>query len=374
MPNASTSKFGAGGASANARPRTAALASSASFDTGTHYERRIGSAYNVGRTDLIDTIQVSTTDNVVSYPLCPCANFTWLYQVAQAYEHFKFREITITYRGACAATNDGMVAIAYEVDPSDSPPTSLKQISTYPFKSLGAAWETFSVTVPVERFLTRKWLEVGAGTQPPTEATLSESKEDIHETVQGMIHVWTDGAASQFKGGMLLITYDILLDVPSEVSSPERALTVGGDPNPALSADLPTLYSSSATAVPGLLGIMGSNSSWTYADRGIFIGSHSTKGFYITVPASYAGTAWLLNVEFTGSNFTVAPARSSANDGPGWVESPSTAFTVAKSSSAYYQSILVVPRQFTDPYVGLFFTFFSTGATATAAVLNLYKL
>lgn len=97
--------------------------------------RTKGSTISVSHTELISTVynpRLDGTMNLVSLPINPgVVTFPWLRHVAKAYETYTFKKLIFRYVPCCAASKDGLVAMAIDFDALDAAPLSLGSLMSF---------------------------------------------------------------------------------------------------------------------------------------------------------------------------------------------------------------------------------------------------
>lgn len=124
---------------------------------------------------------INTDYNVTTLQVNPGVNavFPWLSQVAGRYESYKFRTLTFKYVPSTATSQEGTVAIAFEFDVSDPPPTNMTEVRAYHDRVAGNVWTAMSVAVDLAQGdkLPAKYIRVGLPTPvigPITDRRLSD--------------------------------------------------------------------------------------------------------------------------------------------------------------------------------------------------------
>lgn len=157
----------------------------------------------VGRRELLKAVNATDPGQSVLYTIQILPeNLPWLKGLAKAFERYKWRSVSISWRPAVGTTTNGMVAYGCAWDvPSESPPDRDAVVSLTPVND-HPVWQSSEKTPlrpPVSRLQSRPWYNLGG----------SDAFDRAPFSVQFALS--STSAAKSSLVGELWVTYDIVL-------------------------------------------------------------------------------------------------------------------------------------------------------------------
>jgi len=190
-----------------------------------------GGGFRVRNTELLQSVQMGTTSSVPTalyfFGINPGLqlSFPWLSLIAQNFQSYQFHSLRFDYRPSCPTTSAGLVAMAFDPDPSNPEPTSLQNLFSFRERVNGAPYSRLTLQVP-QRALgalgKRKLIRTAPG--------VAVSNSALPQFDCGNLYMLAFQGSSTSFIGTLEVSYDVELlePQPSEGSSPVVTMLAGG--------------------------------------------------------------------------------------------------------------------------------------------------
>jgi hypothetical protein len=217
---------------------------------------------------------------------------TWLQNIANCYESYKFHHLKFFYIPRCATTEKGDIFICPDSNPKDPAPITEFQCSQNERCKSSAPWDHFEVTLSKEMLNKRKTYFCRKNGAYPNGADI-----DLYDS--GNVFICGGGqSASGDKLGQLWVEYDV------EFFTPEGS--------PILAPD--TVMTTATTGLTTTSPILGTNSVVQQIGGALEYGNNAGISDYIRAKRDFHG---LINIMLTGSGITA----------PNWGNSGGASFT-----------------------------------------------
>jgi hypothetical protein len=153
--------------------------------------------------EITDSTNLSVSSTVVN----PGNSVThpWLSGIANKFEKFVYHNMTIRYVPTCAATETGMVCVAFEPDPTDTNPESIQQMAAFQESYLGAVWAPGSFKLGPQS-LDAKWINA--------KFVDSTGSLDFSKALGKILVAVEGGSGAGTTLGWVEIAYDVMLATP----------------------------------------------------------------------------------------------------------------------------------------------------------------
>jgi len=167
--------------------------------------------------EYIGEVTGSTTFLASSYAVQPgiSETFPWLHGIANNFEKYKIKSMTLEFINVSATSERGRVTLAFDHDPLDSNPIDKVQLFSYKGAVEGAVWAPLKLRVPVpnKEYFTRNGIVTGT---------------DLKTYDIGKFVVGTSNNADAAIIGELFVSYEIELSVPQPATCPSITISGGG--------------------------------------------------------------------------------------------------------------------------------------------------
>lgn len=129
--------------------------------------------------------------------------FPWLKPIAQSYEQYKYRSLSLSYTPSCGSTTSGCVVLFPDMDDKDNDPTDFMQVMAMRGAVRTAAYAPVTCKVPPVA------LNIA-----PTRYTREHDEDDSDRWLNiGWFGIWTD-LVSVTGPGQVFVDYDVDLYLP----------------------------------------------------------------------------------------------------------------------------------------------------------------
>lgn len=120
-------------------------------------------SYRVTHTEYVDDVISSMAFDVRSLRVNPAeaCTFPWLTRIARNYEKYKFRSLRFFLKTTAPTSVGGSIILAYDYDPTDSPPANKQQILQYSGATRGAPWMNLEVELKRNEVQGNKFMIAG---------------------------------------------------------------------------------------------------------------------------------------------------------------------------------------------------------------------
>jgi len=214
--------------------------------------------------------------------------FPWGYKIGRLYERFEYHGIDIEWHPACESIRKGLMAIVYDPDPLDDPPTNFQNALNAPGAVVFSPWAASKLHIP------RRILGPAA-----TNAKLVQVQDGLaadYQHTAGKIYLLSEGGDDSTICGMLSVSYSLALHTPQLHDHTDQYLHA---------------YYQAATPPSGtdLFASYNHYEGSTLLDEGVTLTGNS-----IVFPASvigYFGLIFRVKSDTTNSGMSVNPTISS---------------------------------------------------------------
>lgn len=178
-----------------------------------------GRSFRVADSELIclvpGVVATSLSAGLSAYLLNPGLTnvFPWLAPIAGNFASYRFHKLIFKYEPACASTRSGLLAFAFDPDPSNPLPSTLSALYAFRHRTSGSVFATHALDIgrrvsagPVKKL-------VRTTATPVTNSVLS-----LYDL--GTLYVYCGNADSTATLGTLTVSYDIEFFDPQAVESP----------------------------------------------------------------------------------------------------------------------------------------------------------
>jgi len=214
----------------------------------------------------------NTTFGVTSFTVQPglAASFPWLSGIANNFEKYRVKSMSMQYINVAATDERGRITIAFDRDPLDADPETKADLFSYKGATEGSVWTGTTLSVPGGPDLfTRNGTVTGT---------------DLKTYDYGKFLVGVSNTADTAVVGELFINYEIELTIPQPATCPAVTITSGGTVSKtAIFGDAPTTVGNGPLTVTG--------STITFTSPGDYLISLVATGTSPGSPTVNTGTA-----------------------------------------------------------------------------------
>jgi hypothetical protein len=250
-----------------------------------------GSAYTsdgrvrVQHREYLADVNGSVNFAVTSYSVNPglSSTFPWLAPIANQFESYLLRNLSIEFETQKSTATSGTVLLAIDYDASDAVPANKQQLMSYHDAVRSSVWNEccFSAdTRDLQKFGVQRYIRSGA----------LAANQDIKTFDVGNILIATQGCADATAIGELYVMYDIELITPqSDVSAlalGESAKIVGAG-----TVNLANVYGTVSGTVTGGLPLTAVGGTITFNRVGQYIVEQICGGVGFAAEPTQTGTA-----------------------------------------------------------------------------------
>lgn len=147
------------------------------------------------------------------------ACFPWLSALAANFQSYTFRKLVFHYKPSCPTSTAGIVALAFDPDPSNDPPSTLQGLSAMRERTTGSAWTSLTLTVPPKALTAlsnRKLVRTDAESVPK----VSRPQYDC-----GSLYIYAGSGTAVPLSGLVYVSYSVELFVPQPPEGGSASLT-----------------------------------------------------------------------------------------------------------------------------------------------------
>jgi len=150
------------------------------------------------------------SDGIQSFQAQPGSTlmFPWLSALAGNFQSYSFRKLVFHYKPSCPTSTAGIVALAFDPDPSNSAPSTLQSLSAMRERVTGSAWTSLTLVVPPKALSAlsgRKMIRTDSQAIPLS----SRPQFDC-----GTFHAYAGSGSVLPLCGLLYVSYSVELFVP----------------------------------------------------------------------------------------------------------------------------------------------------------------
>jgi hypothetical protein len=172
--------------------------------------------------ELMDLIDMSAAFESRTYRINPGvgSTFPWLSGQAQGWEQYKFHSLALRYVPTCSTTEPGVIVMFVDYDPTDSPPTTVRDAMTNATATAGPVRNGSTVvtnTIALLGGLKAKYIE-----------TQLSASSDLRSTDSGNFIIATEGG-NNIQVGAIWIEYDVEFMYPQRATPAAYSHAIGFD-------------------------------------------------------------------------------------------------------------------------------------------------
>lgn len=156
--------------------------------------------------ELLGSVSGSTSFSLNSYPLNPglVDTFPWLSGIAVHYESYHFVSIAFSYENSVSTSKDGIVMMAVDYNPLDSPPTTKQSMMSNTTHTRGPVWAPSDMSVKIK--------DLDTISKHHFVRTKDEAPSATNDC--GKLLIATDGCADTSGIGELWVDYVVEFSAP----------------------------------------------------------------------------------------------------------------------------------------------------------------
>jgi len=239
--------------------------------------------------EFVQDIPGSVAFSSITYPVQPGVPtlFAWLASQAMLYQEYEFMNLRFIYETEKGSSTNGKVMFAFQPDVYDEPPANKQEMLENLYKSTGAPWESFSLSIPKVALKT-----LGKSKYVRTAAIIGG---DLKTYDVGQLIVATQGMADTSSVGELYVEYEILLKTPVQSA---KAATYSLSKHIGSAGASYTSYMGAAPVLLGGLDLTATANTITWNRVGSYLMITSITGTGLTEEPepSHTGTAGVVTV------------------------------------------------------------------------------
>ena len=135
--------------------------------------------------------------------------FPWLSTIANTHQRYQMRRLKFEYVPVCGTTTRGRIILAFSIDPTESPPTTMSQITQYPNYEANSVWTPMTLVANLSDRQDELYTRAGA-----------VSNTDIKTYDLGKLFVGISDTTDTSTVGQLFVEYEVELLTPKPSACP----------------------------------------------------------------------------------------------------------------------------------------------------------
>lgn len=172
--------------------------------------------------ELLDLIDMSAGFEARSYRINPgvASTFPWLSGQSQGWEQYRFHSLALRYLPTCATTEPGVMVMFVDYDPTDSPPTTIRDGMTNSTATAGPVRNAATIITNTAGLL--------GGLKSKYVETQMSAQSDARSTDSGNFFILTEGG-NNVQVGAVWVEYDVELLYPQRATPSAYSHAIGND-------------------------------------------------------------------------------------------------------------------------------------------------